>query len=408
MADLESAYENATAAINSATSTQMISSLSWSNIPGGLVKAEASTGGFVWGFNSNNQVYVCAAPCNGNWVLVDLSAYKVATVQDLVTDATNVYILMTNTLGKSNLLIGAIANTGAWNMITIPSTPTAVFSTNTYVWVQDSKNSKQKCAKPCTTGNWIAVPDDGITMTSASPSELYGKDAKGVAMKTDELMQSKWSVVGGFSALKMKSVLGQTDQTGIYGIDSSSNLVHCEGDCLLPQEVHPVDTAGYMPLQVSADSTNLWMTSTTSGPAGNIFTRVKSPDYSSIMNNINPLEQQRDKIVTNIGEEYNKQTGVMTINKQIEDIVTFLKKLLPPVEKKPLQDVSGIQTNIRDIQAQLDQINLTQPVIQNLLILILAVGGIYLFGWFLGWIIHLIALLVLVGGMWYIISTSKQ
>jgi hypothetical protein len=314
---------------------------------------------------------------------------------------------MTTRSGSQSLLIGTASNTGGWNVIPSPFLATSIFSTKTYIWLQDSSNSKRKCAKPCTTGNWIATPDDSMIITSASPTTLYGKDTKGNAMKTDELMQSPWSYIDGFLPTKMKSVLGQNDKAGLYGIDTYSNVLRCEGDCTMPQEVHPVDTGGYMPLQLSPDSPNLWMTTTTSGPVGNIFTQVDKPDYSSIMNNINPLEQERNKIVSDIGEEYNKQTSVMTVNKQLEDIVTFFKKLFP-VEKKPLLNTSPIEDNVRDIQAQLDQINLTQPIIQKLLILIAIVGAVYLFGWFLGWFVHLIAIAALVIGIWYIILTSKQ
>ena len=140
MADLE----NATSAIDTAVTTQLFSSLSWANVPGSLTKADASTAGFVWGYNSNNSVYVCAAPCNGNWTQVDLTQYSVSTIQDIVTDATNVYILMTSLSGKSTLLMGPVTNAGSWNVILIPFLPTTIFSTNTYIWVQDSKNVKQK------------------------------------------------------------------------------------------------------------------------------------------------------------------------------------------------------------------------------------------------------------------------
>jgi len=407
MSDFESAYENATSGIDTLATTQLSSSLSWANVPGSLVKADPSPSGFVWGFNTNNDVFVCAAPCSGNWNQVNLSEYLISTIQDIVTDETNVYILMTARSGSQSVLIGPASNTGGWNIIPSPFLATSIFSTRTYIWLQDSKYSKQKCAKPCTTGNWITAPEDGMIITSASPTTLYGKDMKGTAMKTDELMQSPWSNIDGFLPTKMKSVLGQNDKAGLYGIDTYSKVFHCEGDCTIPQEVHPVDTGGYMPLELSPDSPNLWMTTTTSGPVGNIFTQVEKPDYSSIMNNINPLEQQRDKIVSDIGEEYNKQTGIMTVNKQLEDIITFFKKLFP-VEKKPLLNTSPIEDNIRDIQGQLDQINLSQPVIQKLVILIAAVGGLYIVGWFLGWFVHVIAIATLGIGIWYIISTSKQ
>jgi hypothetical protein len=247
------------------------------------------------------------------------------------------------------------------------------------------------------------------TITSASPTTLYGKDMKGTAMKTDELMQSPWSNIDGFLPTKMKSVLGQNDKAGLYGIDTYSKVFHCEGDCSIPQEFHPVDTGGYMPLELSPDSPNLWMTTTTSGPVGNIFTQVEKPDYSSIMNNINPLEQQRDKIVSDIGEEYNKQTGVMTVNKQVSDIETFFKKIFGDQHKSTTttKNASGnLQKLIVDQQATLEQLTSVQPIISGFVYTLIAVVVIYLIGSILGSFIHWIAFVVLLGGIYLTINNG--
>lgn len=408
--DFQNEYDSATGGINTIVSTQLSSALTWANVPGNLVKASSSTAGYVWGYQSNNTVWVCQLPCNGNWTLVDLSEYNISSVQDITTDGSNVYILMTNVGGKNVLLIGPATNQGTWNMILVPFPAKSIFSTNTYIWAQDSSNNKQKCPKPCTNGNWIVNPENKVTITSASTSSLYGKDVSGNALKSDENLQSGWSPISGLTGLKLASVIGQADQTALYGIDTSSKAYRCEGDCTVPSEVDPLDTGGYMPLSMSVTDKNLWMTSTTSGEVGNIFTRVDKPDYTTIMNNVNPLEQSRDKLVGKIEDEYKKQTNVMIANKQITDVVNFFTKFFKFDKASAEQDASNAsayEDKVKDSQAKIDQMDSLQPLLQKLISLLILVAVIYVVGSFLGGIIHTIAFVILAVGVGYIFYSSS-
>jgi hypothetical protein len=259
--------------------------------------------------------------------------------------------------------------------------------------------------------NWIAVPENKIKITSSSDSSLYGVDASGNAMKTDENIQSGWSSISGLTGLKLMSVIGQADSTALYGVDTSSKAYRCEGDCSVPSEVDPLDTGGYAPLAMSADPSgkSLWMTGTTSGNVGNIFTRLDKPDYTAIMNNVNPLDQSRDKIVSSITDEYNQQTNLMTANKQITDVVNFFTnffKFDSQSVKKDQSDISAYRDKLITTQAQLDKMSSTEPLLQKLVSLVVAVVVIYLLGSFLGGIVHTIAFVVLAGGLGYIIYSS--
>ena len=408
MADFQAAYDQTTQDINNTLSTQLSSVLTWANIPGELQKVSSSAYGFAWGF-SGSSVYTCQLPCSGNWQPVDLSKFDIGVVLDIATDDTNVYILVNS---SSNIVI--LTNTadgrGVWNVVPVPFPASQIFSTHSYIWAQDSQNNKQKCPKPCTTTNWIAESENKVKITSSSSTSLYGKDSSGVGLKTDEVLQSGWSPIVGLLGTKVSSVLGQLDKTSVYAVDPTSKVLKCEGDCST-NAVSPVDTQGYTPLNLTADpgSKLLWLTAQTKGDLGNIFSRPDKPDYSTIMNTITPLDKQRDAVVTDVLKDYNQQTGVMTVNKQVSDIESFFKKIFGDQHKSTTntKNASGhLQQLISDQQVTLDQINSVQPIISGFVYTLIAVVVIYLVGSILGSFIHWIAFLVLLGGIYLTINNG--
>jgi hypothetical protein len=412
--DFQNEYDTTTGGINEIVSTQLTSSLQWSNIPGTLVKASSSAAGYVWGYNSQNNVFVCQLPCTGNWTMVDSSTWNLSSVLDITTDGSNVYILLMTTAGNTVVYSNSATNTGTWNLIPVPFPAKNLFSTNTYLWVQDGSNNKQKCAKPCTTGNWVANPENKITITSASDSALYGVDASGNAVKTDENLQSPWSGISGLSGMSLKSIFGQSDATALYGVDKTSKAYRCEGDCTTPQNVDPLDTAGYAPLSMAPDphAKSLWMTATTSSDKGNVFSRLDKPDYTSIMNNITPLDQQRDKLVDDVEHEYTKQTQLTVIQKQLNSIVNFFTSTFKMDTASIQQDkneVSHMEDRIKGSQQKIDQINAVKPIVQSLLFVLLAVAIVYIVGSnILGQYVHVLAFATLAAGVGFAIYSSRN
>lgn len=408
MADFQAAYDQTTRDINNTLSTQLSSVLTWANIPGELQKVSSSAYGFAWGF-SGSAVYTCQLPCTGNWQPVDLSKFNIGVVLDVATDDTNIYILA-NASSKIVMLTNTADGRGVWNVVPVPFVASQIFSTHSYIWAQDAQNNKQKCPKPCTTTNWIAEPENKVTITSSSATSLYGKDATGAGMKTDEVLQSGWSPITGLLGTKVSSVIGQIDQTSVYALDPTSKVLKCEGDCST-KTVTPVDTQGYTPLNLTADPTSktLWMTAQTKGELGNIFNRPDKPDYSTIMNTITPLDKQRDAVVTDVVKDYNQQTGVMTVNKQVSDIESFFKKIFGEQHKnnENTKNASGhLQQLISEQQGTLDQITSVQPIISGFVGTLAVVVVIYLVGSFLGAFIHWIAFLVLLGGIYLTINNG--
>lgn len=409
--DFTSEYSNATNSINSIVSTQLSSALQWNNITGVLVKSSTSSAGYLWGFNSNSGLFYCQLPCTGNWTEVNMSQYNLSTIQDLTTDSSNVYILFTNGSGQKQLGMANANGQGTWMVIDVPFAMTNIFSTNTYIWAQDPSNNKQKCSKPCTTGNWVASPENTVKITSASESSLYGVDATGNAMKTDETLQTGWSPVSGFSNVKLSTILGQADKTALYGIDNASKAYQCIDNCDVPTDLDPLDTAGYAPLNINPNGTtnDLWMTTASGSDKGNIFTRVITPDYTTITNNINPLDQKRDKIVSEVEDEYKRNTKSMVLNKQVTDVIAFFKKAFGIEDKKKVDGlVSEYQDKIVNSTNEINRIEKLQPVVFIFIAALAAVAIVYMFvGPLLGESTHIFALLILVGAFGYAIYSSR-
>ena len=402
MATFQSEYETSTNAIDSIVTTQLSSVLNWLNVPGSLVKASSSAAGFVWGYNAGNTVYICSLPCTGNWSPVDLSANGVSSVIDLTTDDSNVYILFKNSAGALSLLVTASSNQGTKSVIPVPFPATSIFSTHTYIWAQDSSNNKQKCTKPCNMPNWMSASDITVKITSTDDATLYGVDASGQAMQTNETLQSEWQPIGDV----VGSIYGKGSDGTLYGIDSTQSAFSYDGT------VSPLYTDGLDPTNIIVDnrSDNLWMTTQTPGDAGNVFTRSQKPDYSTIMNSVTPLDKRRDKVVDEVETNFKRQTDVMTVNKQVSDIVKYFKQMfnLDGKTAKKGKDQSGNLTDeIRRSQAQLDYINSVIPTILYVIALLVIVSLVYILGsHLLGNYIHIATLGILGIGIAFIMNFS--
>ena len=388
--DLQSEYDSATSGINTFVSNQLSSALTWSNIPGTLSKVSASGSGHVWGM-TRNALFVCEAPCNGDWQAVDIG----------------------NKSSEQKLLLGPANSKNAFTMISSPKNVSQIFSTNTYIWAQDSSNKKYKCAKPCTTGNWIEVPDTNVTITSSNDTTLFGRDLNSKALKTDESMRNPWSEINGLTGLPVSNLVGNTDSTNMYAVNAKSgSLYKCEGDCVDPKALSPVDTAGHSPFSLTPDIENdsIWMTSTTEGDKGNIFNRLEKNDYTTVMNNLMPFEQRRDKVVSKIEDEYNQQTKSLTSSQQVSSIVDFVRRNFN-FDTKGVQDdsvqVNQLQKQVKDVNSKLDNMKSTEKLIQTLLIVVAIVAVIYLIAApILGSLVHTVAFIVLIGGLGYAIYSS--
>jgi hypothetical protein len=332
-------------------------------------------------------------------------AGTISAILDIATDETNVYLLF-NSGGGSSLATKTANNQTEWSVIPIGNgfVPANIFSTHTYLWLQSASNQKIKIPKPVNMTNTMPHPDTSVKITSSSATALYGVDATGKAMKSDETLQTGWSPVSGLKGTNVKTVIGDLDQEGLFYIDNNSRVSECVGDCSTEKSVF-VNTQGYLPLYMTADPSTkqLWMTSSTSGSVGNIFNRIATPDYSSIMNTVTPLDQNRDKVVGDVNVQYNKQTEVMTLNKQISEFQTLFAKIFGEATRATEDtnvQISKVETDVVGKQVQLKTITNIEPIIQKFVVTLATAALVYAVFSFLGWIVHAIVLVVIGVGIY--------
>ena len=376
-----SEFDQLTDTINTTLSTQLSSVHTWTNIPGSLSKISSSLAGYVWGFSGSN-IYKCQIPCSGKWQHIPIGS---GTILDLTTDDSNVYVLTSD----ANVHIGNASGQSEFTTIKCAEGATSIFSTHTYIWVQDNKGNKKKCPKPCTMLNWLDVKDNGTLIVSANDTTLFGKDGTGKSFQSDEHLQSGWSEIPALN----KSKILNADDSGIYGLDTNQHLIFCGGD-----KCDPIDTSGLTPATLSKTNGDLWMTTAEAGSVGNVFWKTEKPDYTSIMNTITPLDNKRQEVVKDIQQEQAQQNLVSSIQSKMDDMVKFLTKLFGDLGKdKETSDksIKHLQKEIEQTQSEFDTIQSIQPVLKKLFLTIVAVTFVYLIGGIVGTAIHLIALSVL-------------
>jgi hypothetical protein len=379
-------YDSLTDQVNTAL-TDISKGTDWNTVPGGLDKVSASAKGFLWGIGSGS-IWMCQLPCQGNWKQV--VSPLTSSLRDIITDDNHVYVLF-----QDRLAMKSSDNTDEWITVNLPDSIGKIISTTSYIWGQ-AGDKKYKLPKPGMTGNWIPVEDKlNIKITSASSGHLYGVDASGKAMVTDETMQTLWSVIPEFGG-KYTAIYGDADNTAIFGMDDSNSLKRClNGIC------SGVDTKGYTPQNITIEpgSKQMWMTTTTPGSSGNIFNQSLSNDYTDIMRTIHPIDAKRDIEVTKAETQYDQSTYAGIMAKQFAILKNMLNKLF---QIKPsashIEDQKVLQRDIKSTKDELNSLNNVIPLIQNILIVLALTTCVYAASDFLGSATHLIALAVLVSG----------
>ena len=406
MADFQSGFEDATNGINDIVNTQVSKTQTWRDISGNLKKVSTSAGGFIWGYNQDNQLLRCALPCTGKWTRVDLSKYNVKTIFDIATDVSHVYVLVAAEPGGKLVLTSPVSSMDEWIPINVFSEAVNIFPTHTFIWAQDSSTIKQRCAKPCVTGGWISSTDVAGRITSSSETALYGVDKKGVGVKSDETLQSGWTPVAAFAGKVLTALLGQLDKNSLYALENNK-LLRNEGD-----QTNIVNTFGQTPMQVSPDplTNNVWMTTSGIGKIGNVFSKADRPDYSTIINMVTPLDQKRNKLIEDAETQYVAQDKITKLNASLSDFTDYMSARFSGLtgSSDAIDQKTGqLQTYIEKTNNDIEKMKKVQPTIKILLYILLAVFFIYLLGGFLGKLVHVVAFAVLVGGLVYA-STIKN
>lgn len=342
-------FTESTNNINTYVSTQLGTFGMWQNIPGGLVQVQASSAGYIWGFNAQNEIYYCKSPCTGgNWTVVPPpSGFTLQSIQSLQVDGQYVYILLTDTQNVQGISVHPVDGTGSWSGISmqqlLPQKFTTLGVTNSFIWVSGTNPSTNapanySCTKPCTTSAW--VPNTGVpvafkAMSSSGPN-LYGvavnpgtgKAAVYSSPETADNLQP----MPAFSGLTPVTVNGQSDQTNLYVVDVTNDLYGCTPPCSSSNDLYKVGTQGYNPLQtqnsISVANNNVWMVTGNSGTNGNVFQRLDLPDATTVLQQIAELDTPRQTIVQQLKNEYNAQTTTLGAQKEVAAAIGIVEDAL--------------------------------------------------------------------------------
>jgi Flp pilus assembly protein TadB len=101
----------------------------------------------------------------------------------------------------------------------------------------------------------------------------------------------------------------------------------------------------------------------------------------------------------------------MTTNKQVSTIVDFFSKFFKfdtDNVQRDISEASAYKDKIKQNKTKLNQISGTEPLIQKIIMLLMAVVIVYLFGTFLGQIVHVVAFIVMVGGFGFIYYSTNS
>jgi hypothetical protein len=383
-------YDTLTDQVNNTVSTSISIGTDWNAIPGGLEKVASSGKGFAWGIGSG-KLWLCQLPCTGNWKKVDEPTQS--TLKDIATDDEHIYALYQDVLA-----IKSSDNTDQWVTVDLPDSIEKIISTSSNIWGQVG-DKKYKLPKPGMSGNWIEVNDKlNVKITSASATHLYGvKD--GDAMVTDESMQSAWSVIPQFGG-KYTAILGDADRSAIYGIEEDNSLQRClNGKC------RTIDTKGYTPQNITIEPTTkeLWMTTTTPGISGNIFTQPVAPDYSDLLQKVKPIDAKRDQVVAEAEVAHDESTVAGIMSQQYGALKNMMNKLF---EIKPVStheaDKVEIQADINSTDYTMNVMKTLLPLIQDFLIVLGLVICTYAASDIFGDFTHYIAVGLMISGLFFI------
>jgi hypothetical protein len=426
--DFQTDYDQLTKTIDDTLTNQLSSTPRWTNIAGMFQRVVSSSSGYAWGINNtNNKVFICQEPCNGDWKEVELPKNKPFVPLIIKVDDSTVYLLVLDTVEKKELLLtNIVSGKGEWKQTFMPENKESfgLFVTGTYIWVQyiasmDGSGGtivKYKCVKPCTTASWIKAATDSIMISSSTDNQLFGTDTKtGKNVKADENIVSGWSSSGVISQIDARrTVVGKTNTSDFYLVDgggwASKHIYKCkEGECDTHEKIQLLDTQGYEPSTLSVEPTTntLWMT--TFSPLsptdkGNVFRLSdKKNDYSAILNTIDPLDKKRHEIAQDVSKQFSDQTKTLTTNKQIQAVIDFFSQQFgytKNVEEQTKNETSAITETIQKNQGEIDKKTMISDKLFKLIITLAIAIFIYVFAeTLLGIYVHLIVAPVLIGGI---------
>ena len=131
---------------------------------GGLKHVLASGSGYIWGVNSNDNIYKCKKPCNGAWVQVSGGLKQIDAGHDYVYGVNSVNYIYARPVDGS----------GPWRRI-LGSLKHITASGRDEVFGVNNSNHVFRCKKPCV-GEWERM-EGSLKQCDGTFDSIVGADA---------------------------------------------------------------------------------------------------------------------------------------------------------------------------------------------------------------------------------------
>ena len=231
--------------------------------------------------------------------------------------------------------VRAVDGSGSWaEPQQIPGTPPVnptIHLSDQFVFV-----GTQGCAKPCTTGSWVAInqPSGGQGIVAASSGNTYALGANNAVYQSSGNGQGGWTEQGGLEGV-MPLAVG-ADSQFILGVDQSSHRpVRCSPPYTNDESCKPDNTftnrpmAGSHTVSVNPRSYQTYVAASSSGTYGNLYQRVDpgSIDHSGALDDTRQYLSQMDSDVNALGSATSTQDAQIQVGKVKQAANAVIKKI---------------------------------------------------------------------------------
>ena len=184
----------------------------WIKIPGSLKHITASIN-YLWGVNSNDDIFMCARPCTGGWVQIPGKLKQIDAGDMEVWGVTS----------NDDIFKRAVDGSGIWQHVGGKLRQVSA-SGNGYIWGVNLEKKAYKCKKPCK-GHWEFVADfkkqaDGgfvYVYAIGTNSLIYHRAIDGSGFWSRIPGNLKWITSSGIDEL--------------FGVNSADEIWRCKEPC---------------------------------------------------------------------------------------------------------------------------------------------------------------------------------
>jgi hypothetical protein len=340
----------------------------WTNVPGGLIKIASSPGGYVWGYNSDFNIYSCKEPCTGDWAVYDRIP-DLNRIDDVVADGLNVYFL-----ADKRIAVRAVDGSGGWRILQPPPGDFSKLAvTDSFIFVDG-----YGCAKPCNTNTWVKASTG--TIAAGSSGHVYSTYSSptgaSIVRRSDVSAQGVTEDLPGLKNVVPAST--EADNTAIYGSNMvTKQPVRCTPPYESESSCKPLDTGGRKPTSLSVNPTTstLYMTTVEPGPAGNIFQRLDTDNAPAVLDYSDNAVRGLDRDVNSLGSEIRVQNAEINAGntlKEASEVIHEATNLHGPIQstKDETQILrSQILSSSQDVSGYVGSLLPLQILVATLLLL---------------------------------------